>query len=124
MPNLRVWSHEFKPVIRESLAVQAALRSLGYPEQTMSMVFDTGGVYVLLEAIEGSNLAIQVGEIDPWEINKFQTEWDKATAAWNEGRIVDKHFLLKSSHVQSNWESFLKLLKDAKVPVPGPELMN
>lgn len=111
-------------MIRECLAVQTGLRSLGYLPDNLSIFIDKESqIFVLLET-EERNLGVKIGEISEWETDKFMGDWEFAADAWNENRIIDSQFLLNTSKVFNSWDDFLKLLEKAKITVPGPELRN
>ena len=117
-------SSKIKPILRECLAIQSALRDLGYPADDLSLVSDPEGkLYVSLKTPK-KDLAVLLGEVDAWEVDDLFKEWERVADAWNDNRISDQAFILRMSKVEKHKEEFITLVKDSGITFPGPELMN
>jgi hypothetical protein len=120
----KIRSSQINPLLRECLAVQSTLRDLGYRVEDLTFtVDDDGRAYVSLITPK-KNVAVLIGQVEPWEASEILESWEKVADAWNDNRIIDPVFILNMSKVQKNVDDFVELLKGSGIIFPGPELMN
>jgi len=91
---------ELSPYVRETLALQDMLMSLGHDQDDLYVVFADNGIGMSILREEKQHpfpTALRPPEL---ERDTFLAEWKAACAVWNESSQEDRHQLVETSDVR------------------------